>query len=95
MVTHLVIFTWIPGATEKQVAGVREALDRLAAEVSDMGTIRHGRDLRLRDGAGDYALVATFPDRAGWEAYQDDPRHKAFVHDVVSPLLASRVTAQF
>ena len=95
MVTHAVIFTWIAGTTAEQVAGLRQALDQLAVELSDLVAIRHGPDLRFRDGNGDYALVATFADRAGWAAYQAHPRHKAFVRDFVTPLQASRVAIQF
>jgi hypothetical protein len=57
--------------------------------------MHHGPDLRFRDGNGDYALVATFPDRAGWDAYQAHPKHKAFVRNFVVPLQASRITIQF
>lgn len=94
MVTHIVIFTWIAGATATQVTRLQQALDRLAAELSELAAIRHGPDLAFRQGNGDYALVATFADRAGWDAYQVDPRHKAFVRDYVTPLLASRLTVQ-
>jgi hypothetical protein len=96
MVTHIVIFTWIAGTTAEQVDGLRQALDQLAAALSDtQARISHGPDLRFRDGNGDYALVATFPDRASWDDYQADPRHKAFVRDFVSPLQAARLTVQF
>jgi hypothetical protein len=55
----------------------------------------HGPDLSLRDGNGDYALIAAFRDRAGWDAYQAHPVHKAFVHDFATPLQASRTAIQF
>lgn len=95
MVTHIVIFTWRPEATGAQVAGLGQALDRLAAQLSDIVTIQHGRDLAFREGNGDYALVATFADKAGWDAYQTHPVHKAFVADFVIPIQASRLTIQF
>ena len=95
MVTHVVIFTWIVGTTVQQVDDLRRALDDMAADLSHLATFRHGPDLRFREGNGDYTLIATFPDRAGWDAYQAHPRHKAFVRDVVTPLQASRVAIQF
>ena len=95
MVTHLVIFTWIAEATSEQVDALRQALDLMAEALADLASIRHGPDLRFRDGNGDYALVATFADRAGWDAYQAHPKHKAFVQDFVTPLQASRVAIQF
>jgi hypothetical protein len=95
MVTHIVIFTWIAEATEAQIAALAEALTGLANELAALVKIRHGRDLKFRDGNGDYALVATFADRAAWDSYQAHPSHKAFVRDFVTPLQASRLTIQF
>jgi quinol monooxygenase YgiN len=95
MLTHIVIFTWIADASEAQVAAFEQALTQLAAELRDLVSMRHGRDLKIREGNGDYALIATFPDKAGWDAYQAHPKHKAFVRDVVTPLQASRLTIQF
>jgi hypothetical protein len=95
VVTHIVIFSWIDGVTGEQVEKFREALDGMASELREIATIQHGRDLRFREGNGDYALVATFPDRAGWGTYQAHPKHKAFVRDFVTPIQASRLTIQF
>lgn len=94
MVTHIVIFTWLPGTTVQQVDAVRRALDHLAASLTGSAVIMHGQDLRYRDTGGDYALVATFPDRAAWDAYQANPQHKAVVRDVITPIQAARLTAQ-
>ena len=94
-VTHVVIFTWIAEATNAQVAAFGAALSDLGAELADMVSMYHGPDLRFREGNGDYALVATFPDRAGWDAYQAHPKHKVFVRNFVVPLQASRITIQF
>lgn len=95
MVTHIVIFTWIADVTAEQVENLRQALNGLAQEFSETVSIKHGPDLRFRDINGSYALVATFPDREAWAAYQSDPRHKAVVHDFVLPIQASRLTVQF
>lgn len=94
MVTHIVIFRWIAEVKTEQVLNLRQALNQLAKEFSDAATITHGPDLGFRDGGGDYALVATFSDRAAWDAYQADPRHKAVVRDFVLPIQAARLTAQ-
>ncbi|MES2755971.1 MAG: Dabb family protein [Pseudomonadota bacterium] len=94
MVTHVVIFTWIAAVRAEQVANLQQALDQLAAQFPAPVTIRHGPDLGFRE-SGDYALVATFPDREAWDAYQGDPRHKAVVRDFVTPIQAARQTVQF
>lgn len=95
MVTHVVIFTWLAETSTAAVERLGRALDELAADMGDAVKIAHGPDLRFRDGNGDYALVARFPDRAGWDAYQADPRHKALVRDFVTPIQASRAAIQF
>ncbi len=95
MVTHIVIFRWIDGVTGEQVERFSQALDDMAFELTDITAIRHGPDLLFRDGNGDYAIVATFFDRAGWDAYQAHPTHKSFVRDFVAPMQASRLTIQF
>ena len=95
MVTHIVVFTWLPGATAAQVENLGQALTALAAQMRGNAVIRHGADLGFRDGNGDYALVATFADRDDWDSYQADPRHKAFVRDHVTPIQAARLTVQF
>ena len=95
MLTHIVLFTWIPAVTPQQVDNLARAFDQLRVDFAASATITHGRDLRIRDHNADYALIAVFPDRAGWDAYQADPRHKAVVRDVVTPIQASRLTIQF
>ncbi len=94
MVTHIVIFSWIAGVTSEQVDRFRQALDTLSSELRDVTEIQHGPDLRFRAGNGDYAIIATFNDKAGWGVYQAHPAHKAFVRDFVTPIQASRLTIQ-
>jgi hypothetical protein len=95
MVTHIVIFFWVAGVTAEQIESFRLALEQLAVEVKELAVIHHGPDLHFRDGNGDYALVATFSNRAGWDAYQSHPAHKAFVRDFVTPMQQRRVAIQF
>lgn len=93
MVTHIVIFKWVPGVTGDQISAFSGKLTGLACDLG--ADIHHGPDLAFREGNGDYALVATFADQAAWNSYQADPRHQAFVRDVVTPIQASRLTIQF
>ncbi len=94
MVTHIVIFHWAAGVTRDEIDKFSKELERMAAHFVETATIRHGPDLAFREGNGDYALLATFTDKAAWRAYQEDARHKAFVRDFVAPLQASRVAIQ-
>ncbi len=94
MITHIVIFSWKPGVTQDQVSSFGQALSQMAAELAPMVVIYHGSNLAFRDGNGDYALMATFPNKDGWDAYQAHATHKAFVRDFVTPL-AARLAIQF
>lgn len=94
MILHAVTFVWKEGVGADQVERVRSALDRMAAEVPSIQSLRHGPDLGLRQGNGQYGLVATFADEAGWRAYQDHAAHKRFVADIVAPLQSSRLAVQ-
>ena len=94
MLLHAVIFTWKTGTTDEQVEAVGRGLDRLASEITDVESLRHGPDLRFRQGNGDYALVATFADEAAWRRYQAHPAHQALVRDVIAPLRAGGLSIQ-
>lgn len=95
MVTHFVPFTWLDGVNSDQITAFREALDRLTSGLEHLGAIGHGADLRYRDGNGNYCLVARFADRVAWEAYKAHPQHKAFLREMVEPLVVARVIIQF
>ena len=95
MFTHIVIFFWKSEVRDEQVKAFQRSLPSLAADLGDIVVIRHGPDLKLREGNGDYSLVASFADKSGWDTYQAHPKHKAFVRDSVEPLQASRITIQF
>jgi hypothetical protein len=95
VVTHIVIFSWIDAVTAAQVETFRQAFEEMAAALKEFATFSHGPDLRFREGNGDYAVAAIFPDRTCWDAYQAHPLHKAFIRDFVTPIQASRLTIQF
>ena len=40
-------------------------------------------------------MIAEFDDRAGWEAYRDDPEHRRIVDERITPHLRSRSATQF
>ena len=94
MVRHVVVFRWQPDITEAQVAAVREALAALPAAIGTLRSYEFGSDLGLADGNGDFAVVATFDDVAGYEAYRDHPDHLAVIAEHIGPVLADRLAVQ-
>lgn len=94
MILHVVIFKWQEGVTPEQVRALRSALDALGKTVGLMRSLQHGPDLALREGNGDYGLVATFDDAEAWRTYQSHPAHTAFVTNYVKPIQKSRTAIQ-
>lgn len=95
MITHIVLFKWRSGVNAEQCAAFAAALDALYAEMDGPVDVKHGCDLGYRaSGNSDYALIARFTDRAAWDAYQADPRHRAFIETMVAPIVENRAAIQ-
>ncbi len=94
MIVHIVIFNWRDGVASKDVDALRAAIDRTLPLLNGVQSFRHGPDLQIRPGNGDYALVATFANEDAWRGYQDHPAHKALVSDFVAPLRKGSVAMQ-
>lgn len=94
MIRHVVTLSFRPEATDDQIAAVRSGLDELAATLPTIVSYRHGPDLGLVEGNADWVIVADFDDVDGWRAYAGDPRHLAFIDDVLRPILAARSASQ-
>ena len=84
MFVHNVYF-WL----RKDIAAAeRAAFEAGVASLGSIGTLRHcwhGRaadtNRPVIDRTYDYALTTVFADKAGHDAYQDDPIHLRFVQD--------------
>ncbi len=81
MIRHVVMWKFRPGTEAEQ----RQFLEGLRALQGVIPQLLHS-EVAVNMGTGNYdaVLVSEFADRAGLEAYQQDPRHKA-----VSALCAS------
>ena len=81
MIRHVVMWKFRPGTEAKQ----RQFLEGLRALQGVIPQLLRS-EVAVNMGTGNYdaVLVSEFADRAGLEAYQQDPRHKA-----VSALCAS------
>lgn len=95
MITHVAVFTWIPGVTDEQVAAVEAGLGTLPGRIPTLTSYRFGRDAALSAGNGDFAVVATFDDVDGWRAYDTDAEHSRIRTELIKPLIAQRAAIQF
>jgi hypothetical protein len=48
----------------------------------------------MREGNGDFAVVAEFDDEAAWLVYQEDEEHRRVIEQLIVPVTAERLAAQ-
>ncbi len=68
MLRHVVLFTWMPEATQDQRQAVAAELRKLPSLIPEIGGYEVGPDARINQGNHDFAVVADFADRAGYLA---------------------------
>ncbi|HSL59591.1 MAG TPA: Dabb family protein [Acidimicrobiales bacterium] len=94
MIRHVVCFRWVEGTSAAQVAAVEAALAALPGQIPELLDYRFGPDLGLRDGNGDFAVVADLADAAAWRTYVEHPAHVRVLTERIQPILAERVAVQ-
>lgn len=89
------MFRWSEGTTDEQVTALQEGLRRLPDLIPEIRAYTFGADLGLREGNFDFAVVADFDDAESFRAYVDHPAHQQLIADLIVPIRAERVSAQF
>ena len=92
---HVVLFRWAEGTTTSQREEVAIRLAELATKVPGIVALRFGADAGVNPDTFEFALVADFADRDGYLGYRDHPEHRAFVTEVINPIVAERATVQY
>jgi Stress responsive A/B Barrel Domain len=93
MIAHVVTFVFNPETGPDDVAEVTALLDALPGQIEVLQDYRHGPDLGLTAGNGDFAIVATVADEAGLRAYAEHPAHVEVV-TLLRAMAASRTAVQ-
>lgn len=94
MLTHLVLITARPDATDEQVEAVIAGLRALPPQIAEIGGYEVGRDLGLAEGNATIAIQATFASPEDLQAYVGHPAHQQVVTDLIRPIAASVARAQ-
>lgn len=94
MIRHVVCFRWNEGTGPEQVAAVEAGLAALPDAIPELRDYRFGSDLGLREGNGDFAVVADFDDEDGWRAYNTHPEHLRVIEERIRPIVAERLAVQ-
>ena len=94
MIIHLAAFTWKPGVTPAQVAGLTRDLQEMAAAIPEVRHYTCGPALRIRDGAADFGVVAVLavPEDVG--TYLGHPLHAAVQATWIDDMVADRRALQ-
>jgi hypothetical protein len=95
MIRHVVLFAWIPEATEKQKRQVAQELGALPPLLTGLRSFHVGPDAGIIDGNFDFAVVADFNDADSYLAYRNHPAHRAVVEQVTNPITKERVAVQY
>ncbi len=95
MLRHIAMFRLKDDAPEGSLERLSEGLARLAESISEISSYSYGKDLGLREGNYDFAVVADFDDAEAFMGYVNHPAHLAFIQDQLTPVVAARVALQF
>lgn len=95
MIRHVVVFTWLPGASDAQKQAVTERLAELPSSIPTVRRYSFGADAGINDGNDDFAIVADFDSVDDYVAYRDHPAHQALITECIAPIRASRTAVQF
>ena len=75
MIRHIVLFSIKP-EYKKDIPQLVEGFYQMAGKIDGLVDLEAGADFLHSDRSYDIALVATFRDRAAFDAYQDHPVHQ-------------------
>jgi hypothetical protein len=95
VIRHVVLFAWIPGATDQQKRQAAEELRALPPLMTGLRSFNVGPDADIIEGNFDFALVADFEDAESYLAYRNHPAHRAVVEQVINPIAKERVAVQY
>ena len=95
MIRHVVLFAWIPEATDDQKNQAAEELRALPPLMTGLRSFHVGPDAGIIEGTFDFALVADFEDAGSYLTYRNHPAHRAVVEQVIDPIARKRVAVQY
>jgi hypothetical protein len=95
MIGHIVAVKWNDRVTDHLIATFEDGLRALPAIIPELISYRFGRDLGLRQGNGDFAILAQLASGDDVPKYLDHPAHQRVIKELLAPILAERTVIQF
>jgi len=93
VIRNVVLGRLRPGVEREQVEPALAAI--VALQPAGLIDCRVGTDLRLRDGAWDFAITSDFVDEASYRAYDVDEEHNRIRSEMFGPLCSDIARVQF
>ena len=94
MLNHVVTFKWKQDIGDEHIQSFHDALSAVSKNIPEVVEYRHGRDLALKPGSGDYAISATFEDVPDFRTYLAHPDHVRLVQEFISVMAESYSSVQ-
>ena len=93
MVRYVALIKLKAGADEAKVAEWIAATEAL--QIQGMRSLKFHKDLGLREGNKDYAVVADFDDAEGYRRYDTEPQHARIRQELAIHLIETIDRCQF
>jgi Stress responsive A/B Barrel Domain len=93
MIRNVVLAKLKPGVAEQQVLAAVETLKEM--RTPGMISITVGRDLGLRDGNWDMAVITDLEDVESYRLYDTDAEHNRIRREVVAPIVERLERCQY
>ena len=94
MIRHIVVFSWLPQATDKQKQRAAAEIATLPPLMRGLVSYSFGPDAGLAAGNADFAIVADFDDADAYVAYRDHPAHVDVIKRAIQPIVRQRMGVQ-
>jgi hypothetical protein len=94
MLRHVVVFRFPARTSDASLEELRAALVALPGLIPQIHSLSAGRDLGLREGNADFAIVADFDDAAGYQATLEHPEYLRVINELIMPHIESRHAVQ-
>lgn len=95
MLVHIVMFQFKEENKEGNMARVKEMLETLPTKIESLRSMEVGIDVSRSERSFDLALVSTFDDQAGLDAYAPHPAHQEVVAFIKEVTALSKVVDYF